>query len=224
MQSVDPLNGVDLIVFNSELRTPNSELHTPNSKGFSMLLRSLVSLLFLSGFAIAQEKKDPPKAEPKAEVKVEKKESRLKELAPKEMGFKALFPGEAKFKEEKIRGSMVRLWLFDEKDLGFAITTTDIPSETFKGANRTVVEQLELFRDGAIANLRAEKIAAKDLRLTDKYPGREVEAKLPRDKKFLRARFFLVDQRLYQIMVIGSEEEVNSAEATQFLESLVVGK
>jgi hypothetical protein len=54
------------------------------------------------------------------------------------------------------------------------------------------------------------------------YPGRDIEAELPNGKGLLHARFWIVNKRLYQLMVVGTHSLAGSADATKFLKSLTL--
>jgi hypothetical protein len=73
-----------------------------------------------------------------------------------------------------------------------------------------------------ISNIKAKLTSASRTTLDGKYPGRNVEAELPDKKGILRARIYFVGQRLYQIVVLGKNQLVDSKDATKFLDSLVV--
>jgi hypothetical protein len=57
---------------------------------------------------------------------------------------------------------------------------------------------------------------------TEKHPGREYVIEKPRN--FWRYRTVLAGTRLYQLMVMGTREEITSKEADQFLDSFEITK
>jgi hypothetical protein len=72
-------------------------------------------------------------------------------------------------------------------------------------------------RDGAVGNLEGNLASEKDIKL-GKHPGREIQI-VAGGKRLFRARVYLVDQRLYQVVVFGTKEAATSKEADKFLDS-----
>ncbi len=81
-----------------------------------------------------------------------------------------------------------------------------------------IKDVLDSSRDGAVGNLKGELDSEKDIKLGD-YPGREVRIAVDEGKKLFRARVYLVDQRLYQVVVFGTKDAATSKEADKFLDS-----
>ncbi|MCI0700756.1 MAG: hypothetical protein L0241_06720 [Planctomycetia bacterium] len=72
-------------------------------------------------------------------------------------------------------------------------------------------------QDGAMKGVKGKLVTSRDLKL-GKYPGREFTLTLP-DKNQYRSRIYLVEGRLYQVIVVGSKDFVASLEARTFLYS-----
>src|SRR5262245_56195662 len=63
--------------------------------------------------------------------------------------------------------------------------------------------RLDAARDGALRNIKGKVVREKDLHLGD-HRGREVYVEAPKlGKALLRMHFYIVGQRLYQLMVFG---------------------
>ncbi len=77
--------------------------------------------------------------------------------------------------------------------------------------------RLEAVKSGIIGRLKAKIISEKKI-THDTYPGREVLLDAPSIGRY-RTRFYMVDLRLYQLAVGGTENFVKSEEADQFLDS-----
>jgi hypothetical protein len=73
-------------------------------------------------------------------------------------------------------------------------------------------------RNGAVANLKGKLVREKDIKL-DKHPGREVQIEVAGGKRLFRARVFLVERRLYQVVVFGTKDAATSKEADRSLDS-----
>lgn len=96
----------------------------------------------------------------------------------------------------------------------YAIIYSDFPfvPSTAEEANK----RLDSGRDGGLARSKGKLVSETRITL-DGYLGREIKAKL--DEGFLVARIFSVKQRLYQMLVAGTEAEVSSANVTRFFNS-----
>ncbi len=90
-----------------------------------------------------------------------------------------------------------------------AVVYADYPSFI---ANAPAQSLLDGARDGAINNTHARLIEEKQRHLGE-FPGREIRAELPATGIQMRAFIFLVKRRLYQIIIVGPKDEVNSARA-----------
>ena len=74
-------------------------------------------------------------------------------------------------------------------------------------------------RDRALANIKGEKKLLSETEISiDGFAGRELRISLPNDI-LLRARFYLVKQRLYQILVLVSATEADAKDVIRFLDS-----
>ena len=75
-------------------------------------------------------------------------------------------------------------------------------------------------KDDLIRSADGKELTSTSITLVGKYPGREFTARLADPVGgLMRARIWLVDKRLYQVTVIGTEGYANSATATAFLDS-----
>jgi hypothetical protein len=142
-----------------------------------------------------------------------------KEFASKEGRFKVLMPGTPK--KEKAE---------TESDFGKGVLhmNTVQAGKTMYGANYcdfpakikkvSLKQILDSSRDGAVANLEGKLASEKDIKL-GKYTGREIRINVAGGKQLFRARVYLVEQRLYQVVVFGTREAATSKEADKFLDS-----
>jgi hypothetical protein len=142
-----------------------------------------------------------------------------KEFVSKEGNFKILMPGTPK--QEKIEtesdfGKGV-LYMNSLAAAGtmYAANYCDFPADVKKVPLKQV---LDSSRDGAIANMEGKLAKEKDIKLGD-HPGREVLIDVSGSKRLFRARVYLVDQRLYQVVVFGTKEAAMSREADKYLDS-----
>ena len=73
-------------------------------------------------------------------------------------------------------------------------------------------------RDGAVANMEGKLVSEKNVKL-GKHPGREIRINVAEGKRLFRVRVYLVEQRLYQVVVFGTPETATSKDADKFLDS-----
>jgi len=92
---------------------------------------------------------------------------------------------------------------------------SDFPAKIKK---MPIKQLLDSSRDGAIANLKGKLAGEKDIKL-GKYFGREVQIEVSGGKRLFWARVFLVEQRLYQVVIFGTKKAATSKQADRFLGS-----
>jgi hypothetical protein len=142
-----------------------------------------------------------------------------KEFASKEGRFKVLMrgtPEQYKLDAESDFGKGVLHMNSVQADKTmYGANYCDFPAEIKKAPLKQVYDSS---RDGAVANLEGKLASEKDIKLGD-YPGREIRIDVAGGKRLFRARVYLVDQRLYQVVVFGTREAATSKDADKFLDS-----
>ena len=94
----------------------------------------------------------------------------------------------------------------------------DFPAKIKKAPTQQVFDSS---RDGAVDNLDGKLADEKEIKLGD-YPGREIRIEVAGGKRLFRVRVYLVDQRLYQVVVFGTKATATSKEADKFLDSFTL--
>jgi hypothetical protein len=142
-----------------------------------------------------------------------------KEFTSKEGRFKVLMPGTPKQTKADA-----------ESDFGKGVLYMNVAEagRTMYGANYgdypakikeiPIKQVFDSSRDGAVANLEGKLATEKDIKL-GKHPGREIQIEVAGGKQIFRARVYLVEQRLYQVVVFGTKATAASKEADKFLDS-----
>jgi hypothetical protein len=92
---------------------------------------------------------------------------------------------------------------------------TDLPASVFKAG--TDAQRLDSARDEAVAHARGKLKDEKRIDLKG-HPGRELLIEVDA-KTFVQARFYLVRQRLYQVLVLGSKDVPGARNTLRFLDS-----
>lgn len=142
-----------------------------------------------------------------------------KEFASKEGRFKVLMPGTPKQDKAETESdfgkSVLHMNLARAGKAMYGANYSDFPAEIKKADLKQLYDSS---RDGAVANLEGKLASEKDIKL-GKHPGREIRIDVAKGKQLFRARVYLVGQRLYQVIVLGTPETATSKEADQFLDS-----
>lgn len=142
-----------------------------------------------------------------------------KEFASKPGGFKVLMPGTPKQKaletESDFGKGVLHMSAVEAGKGMYAANYTDFP----EAVKKVPIKQLyDSSRDGVIANLDGKLASEKDIKLGEN-PGREILIDVAGGKQIFRVRVYLIEQRLYQVVVFGSPELAKSKDADKFLDS-----
>ncbi len=84
---------------------------------------------------------------------------------------------------------------------------------------KEIAAALELGRDRLKEVFAGEFLENKTITLDEKHPGLRFRLTMPLAKGEARCTFYMVGTRLYQILVIGVPEFVNSTQATEVINS-----
>jgi hypothetical protein len=134
--------------------------------------------------------------------------------------FTVQMPGTPSEQTMRVAGTITKIYTIDTPEAAYAVAYADLP--VYIGDPTRQQKGLDGARDGMLRNVGGQLTSETPIFLSGKYPGRELRANLPARKAKLLARIYLVDRRLYQIMVIGFPAAVRSPESSQFVTSLHV--
>jgi hypothetical protein len=142
-----------------------------------------------------------------------------KEFASKDGRFKVLMRGTPKQNnldtESDFGKGVLHMNVVQAGRTMYAANYCDFPAEIKKAPLKQVYDSS---RDGAVANLDGKLASEKDVKLGE-HPGREIKIDVAGGKQLFRARVYLIDQRLYQVVVFGTKDTATSKEADKFLDS-----
>jgi hypothetical protein len=134
--------------------------------------------------------------------------------------FKVRMPPNPKFKSQSVLGAELKMWIYEQYSGGYVVAFADMP---ILQGNFNVEEGLNGGRDGAVSNVKGTLLSEKRITFDGKYPGREIDIKLPKSQGYIRARFYLVGGRMYQMMSLGkSKSWIESSASTDFFNSLQI--
>lgn len=157
-------------------------------------------------------------------------ERELKEFSPKDGGFTVLLLGTPKEQTRKERApggkgeSTLRLFTADLTTTAYQVAVTTDPNLAKADADTdTLKTVLERVCQAAQDSLRGKLLSEKKVMLDDKHPGVEFQVEVPEGRLY-RSRVCVVNDRLYQVTVLGPKETALSKEADQVLDSFKLTK
>lgn len=134
--------------------------------------------------------------------------------------FTVQMPGTPREQQQDVAGIPLKTYSVENWSGAYAVAYADIP-HSFGDLSSRMTAMLDGAENGMIKNVNAKLLRSSEVKLANKFVGREVKAELP-NKGLVLARIFIINRRLYQVVVTGTREWVTSADATKFLDSLVV--
>lgn len=149
----------------------------------------------------------------------------LEPFASKDCGFAILMPGKPKEQTSKIKSALGEL---DNKQFMVAtankafwmVSVIDYPAGTANGKEDALLDGAV---KSAVKGLQGKTLHEGKITLEDKYPGRKLEVEAEKIGVY-RAHFFLVGDRVYQVIVRGPKDAATSPEAMKYLESFKLVK
>jgi hypothetical protein len=145
----------------------------------------------------------------------------IREFRSAEGRFTVQVPGSPKEESQTVLGMTMKVYTVEGHDGAFAVSYADVPI----GDNESswqISQRFDGARDGMLRNAGGKLTREYALTLQGKYRGRGIDADVPAKNGKLRARVYIVGKRFYQLLVVGTKERVESANATRFLDSLTV--
>jgi hypothetical protein len=145
-----------------------------------------------------------------------------KDFSSAEGKFSVLMPGTPQNHSQSLNSPFgpvtTYAFVYSNNDSAFAVSYTDYPQDPTRGINTQKV--LDGARNSLLAKPGGTLIGESSISLGS-YPGREVQMVTAEGdgKHALRTRVYLVNSRLYQVMVVLPNEEASSENAVKFLDS-----
>ncbi len=136
--------------------------------------------------------------------------------------FTAIFPSEPKATEQAAGNIKINMYIVELGDTGALLIATNgmPPIDTTKA--EVVKATLDGGVKGAMNNLKGMVTKETDIMWQGKYPGRDVEAtaKLGEMEGIVRVKMVLANEKLYQVMAVGSKDMIGKDDIGKFLDSL----
>jgi TM2 domain-containing membrane protein YozV/Tfp pilus assembly protein PilE len=138
--------------------------------------------------------------------------------------FSISFPGEPTESSQEISSEIgpmtIVMYAYENRNGVYLASYSDYPEEIIEQSDPN--DLLNGAQSGAVGNVNGQLVSSKDIDIGT-YPGKEIVFKIPKSKRVPpggigKAHFYLVDNRLYQILSIEGGANVSAA-ANQFLDS-----
>jgi hypothetical protein len=151
--------------------------------------------------------------------------SEWKTFTSREGKYKALLPSGAKTKTQSVKTEIgpVKVVTTEAALEGthYMVVYADYPADRFKDADPDKV--LDGVRGGAVKEAKGKLVSEKKITLGKaRHPGRDLLIETLDGKARVRQRIYLVRNRLYQILAIGTEEAVKARTVDKFHESFTL--
>ncbi len=108
-------------------------------------------------------------------------------------------------------------YVFGTEEGAYLVSYQDNPN--LEEANEKESEEALKTAQDSLGKTFGKLLNEKPIKLLDKYPGRQFEYEIPGQKGLYRSRIYLVDGRLYQVVVVGTEAFTTSKTADSMLDS-----
>jgi hypothetical protein len=143
------------------------------------------------------------------------------EFQPQGGGYKVRMPGTPKEQTQQIEKVTLKGYTYQVEDKAYLVQSSDAVPEL--GDSPAEIESyLDECRNAVFSGMQARLIKTENIKLADKYPGREFWFDMTREKVIFRARIYFARKRLYQVGVVGPSIWVGSPQATNFLDSFTL--
>src|SRR5262249_20879478 len=150
-----------------------------------------------------------------------KKKAKFQEFTSEEGRFKVSMPGKPKEKVQPSGLFQLKTYSVDEKDGAYVVCFSDLPIAANE-PDAMVQHRLDEMRDAWLHSENARLKKETNITLSNRYPGREIEAELPNPPGLFHMRIWLANKRFYLIAVAGKHSWFSSADPTKFLDSLTL--
>lgn len=145
-------------------------------------------------------------------------EAAWQEFTSEEGNFAVMMPGAPAYQKSTQPTALgpidMHLFTIENRQNAYIVMYSDYP----EAVTKTPVESLlDGGRNGALASTKGTLINEQNLSL-DGFPGREINVNLP-DRGLMKLRVFMVRQRLFQVMAMGTKEIIEHEDTAKYLAS-----
>jgi hypothetical protein len=146
-----------------------------------------------------------------------------KEFTSDDGGFSIAFPGDPETQTQSVPTDVgdvaLTMYTVETGSAAYLAGYADYPADMVAGSDPETM--LDGGRDGAVGNIDGRLLTEKHITL-DGHLGRELKVESKDGKQVLYGRFYLVEARLYQIMVVTSPDGLEETVIFAFLDSFTL--
>lgn len=137
--------------------------------------------------------------------------------------FKVSIRGKPTEKEQSLpRGTPVFYYIWEREGTAFVIAYSNHSAAETENEER-LQELIDIFLNGSLRAQNAKVSQESRVKVANRYVGRDIMASYTTNPSTkLRGRLFFVGQRLYRLMVTGTQEVVEGEEVNRFFETFEV--
>jgi hypothetical protein len=134
--------------------------------------------------------------------------------------FRVAFPGTPREDPDPDIPAEIKQVRLVEPSGFYAVSYQDLASPS--GRAHDPDKELDAACELAVKALRAKRLSQEEITLGGKYPGRDLVAEWPGGEGLVHYRLFLVNGRMYWVIVNGSKWWAESSDARKFLDSFAL--
>src|SRR5262245_47356704 len=144
-------------------------------------------------------------------------------FSSKDGKYSVSLPGKPTESDKKVESAAGELTIHmalpsPNNDLAYLVTYNDYPDAAIGGADKEAM--LDGVRDGNLKSFGGKVASEKKINIgKDKFPGREILLEKAGETTVYRARMYLVNNRLYQVVLVGAKDIATNKDTDKYLES-----
>lgn len=134
--------------------------------------------------------------------------------------FMVRMPGRPMISNEDANGSPMKTYVVDDTNGACLVSVMDIP-EVRSESNRRIQQRLDAGVQALERALGGKVVHVQRIVFDRQHPGREVRLTVKDGpaEGMARAFFFLADGKLFQVLAVGTNDWIDGADRTEFLQS-----
>jgi len=144
------------------------------------------------------------------------------EFKSEEGGFSILMPGapteETQTQATELGDIDIHMFTYEEKDVAYIVGYNLLPAAILELSSADPM--LDGACEGQVSSVNGTEVSRQTISL-GAYPGRELEIRVDDADgiKTLHTRIYLVEDKLYQVLVVGGEDQSGAEDTIKFLDA-----
>jgi hypothetical protein len=146
----------------------------------------------------------------------------FQDFSPEGGKFQIKMPGTPKEETRDTRNGKLHLYTAEFTHGAYSVQWIDLPAAAQED-EKQLRRRLDAERDAGVKEVNGKLVTDTEVKLDDKYPGRDFTAvvdtaKYPKDGQ-IHCRLYLVNGRLYQLLAVGTKAFLEQADTARFFDS-----